>query len=341
MNYWIHRISHIAELSYPLLEKGYLTIGFSDFTQTEIIECVSKNNWGEFNDYFQEYWGTVPRTRHNLWNFLKMSKGDTVIVPSWGTYFVCEIEDEKAQKINNTYSENLFSWGDKKVNANGVLLTKEDGNIYDLGFARKIKIIHREISRDKFADSKLTSRMKIRQTNALINDLEESVIKSIENFKANKPIHLHSLIIDKIAHLVLETIMNELNPDKFERLVQVYFNTIGATEVTIPAKNETNKEGDADIVAVFENMKLIIYTQAKFQNGTINEWATNQILDYVKNKETIADGYNKIAWVITTAENYNEEAKNIAKENGIQLINGIEFAKMVLNVGLNPLNTVL
>jgi hypothetical protein len=58
MNYWIHRISHHAELSYPLLDKGFLTIGFSDFTDDdEIIEKVKFNDWNFFNGKFKEKWG--------------------------------------------------------------------------------------------------------------------------------------------------------------------------------------------------------------------------------------------------------------------------------------------
>lgn len=341
MNYWLHRISHVAELSYPLLDKGYLTIGFSDFTNSEIVDKVLANDWNYFNRQFQEMWGTVPRTRHNLWNFLKMSKGDIVIIPSWGTFFVCEILDERPLLIGETFSEELKSWGDKSVSTNGTHLISENGKAYDLGFARQVKVIYRQISRDKFADAKLTSRMKIRQTNASINDLKNSIEKSIENYKVNKPIHLHSIIIDKTANIVLDAIKNELNPDKFEKLVKTYFKTIGANEVSIPAKNESNKEGDADIVAVFENIKLIIYTQAKFQKGQISEWGTTQILDYKTNKESIDDGYNKVAWVITTANTFNEKAENLAKENEIQLINGLDFSKMLLNVGINLLNTNL
>src|SRR5690554_1110792 len=103
MNYWLHRISHLAELSYPLLDKGFLTIGFSDFTQKEFIDKVIEDDWSYFNGQFQEMWGKVPRTRHNLWRFLKFKKEDIVIVPSWGTFFVCEIIDEKPLLINETY----------------------------------------------------------------------------------------------------------------------------------------------------------------------------------------------------------------------------------------------
>ena len=338
MNYYLHRISHKAELSYPLFDRGFLTIGFSDFTNSETIDKVMVNDWKYIDDECQRMWGHIPKNRHTLWRFLHFKKGDIIIVPSWGTFSVCEIIDEKPLLIDQVYSDDLRTWGDKNVLTNGRHLLSETGDVYDLGFARKIKILQKGISRDKFADAKLTSRMKIRQTNAVINDLKDSIQKSIENFNLNKPIHLHSLLIDQTAKIVLDVIKNELNPDKFERLIKIYFESIGANKITIPAKNERDKEGDADIVAVFENIKLIIYTQAKFQKGQISEWAANQILEYKTNKESIDDGYNKIAWVITTANDFNREAENIAKENEIQLINGIEFAKMLLNNGINLLN---
>lgn len=341
MNYWLHRISHIAELSYPLLEKGFLTIGFSDFTNNEFIDKALENNWNYFNDQFQEKWGKVPRTRHNLWRFIHFKKGDIIIVPSWGTFYVCEIVDEKPLLITETYSDDLLTWGNKKVSSNERSLISESGKVYDLGFARKVKVLYSKVSRAKFADAKLTSRMKIRQTNGLITDLKKSIDKSIANYKENKPIHLHSIIVEKTSSLILESIKTELNPDKFEKLVKTYFKTVGANEVSIPAKNERDKEGDADIVAVFENIKLIIYIQAKFHKGKVNEWGTNQVLDYKTNKESIDDGYNKIAWVITSADSFNDAAEKIATENEIQLIDGLEFSKMLLNAGLNLLNTNL
>lgn len=339
MNYWLHRISHHAELSYPLLDKGFLTIGFSDFTQNQFINKVLEDDWNYFNGQFQEMWGETPRTRHSLWRFLKFNQGDIIVVPSRGSFFVCEIIDKKPLLINEAYSDDLKTWGDKEVTTNGTHLISEAGKVYDLGFARKVKIIQKNISRAKFADAKLTSRMKMRQTNASINDLKKSVEKSIKNYIDNRPINLHSIIEESVSDLVLNAIKTELNPDKFEKLIRTYFMTIGANEVKIPAKNERGKEGDADIVAVFENIKLIIYTQAKFQKGKIDESGTNQILEYKTNKESIDDGYNKIAWVITSANTFNERAEKIATENEIQLIDGPEFSKMLLNAGINLLNT--
>lgn len=39
-NYWIHRISHIAEISYPLHDNNYLSYGWSDFEKDGFIEGV-------------------------------------------------------------------------------------------------------------------------------------------------------------------------------------------------------------------------------------------------------------------------------------------------------------
>jgi hypothetical protein len=45
-NYWIHRISHFAEISYPLLDNNYLSYGFSYFENDGFIEGVrSENGW--------------------------------------------------------------------------------------------------------------------------------------------------------------------------------------------------------------------------------------------------------------------------------------------------------
>jgi len=38
MSYWLHRISHHAEVSHPLLERGYLSIGWSDFSKPDFVE---------------------------------------------------------------------------------------------------------------------------------------------------------------------------------------------------------------------------------------------------------------------------------------------------------------
>lgn len=43
MKYYLHRISHESNISYPLLDNGLLSIGWSDFSNREFLDNVRKN----------------------------------------------------------------------------------------------------------------------------------------------------------------------------------------------------------------------------------------------------------------------------------------------------------
>ena len=102
---------------------------------------------------------------------------------------------------------------------------------------------------------------------------------------------------------------------------------------------------DADIVAFFDNIKVAILIQAKHHKGETNGWAVEQIDNYKKQLEDPnyeldidADNYTYIPWVISTCEDFSDEAKNKAKDSKIRLINGKEFAKMILEQGLQNID---
>ena len=140
-------------------------------------------------------------------------------------------------------------------------------------------------------------------------------------------------------HNRFQTIKSELNDDKFERLIEWYFKRIGATDVYRPAKNESGKERDADIVAIFEPIKTVFYTQIKYHSGETDPWAVEQIKDYKSQKEKDEDNdCSKIAWVISSCDSFSKEAVEYAKEENIQLFNGITFATMLLEAGIANLN---
>jgi restriction endonuclease len=115
----------------------------------------------------------------------------------------------------------------------------------------------------------------------------------IAAFHRNKPINLHSQILANSAESLLELIRKQLAPEKFESLIAWYFQRIGATEVTIPPKNDSEKQGDADIIAVFEPLKTIYYVQAKHHKGDTGAWAAEQIKDLIANKDRMDDDYSK------------------------------------------------
>lgn len=338
MNYWLHRISHEAEIAHPLLfKKGFLTIGFSDFYSQNFFPRLSEEGLSYLDELCQQKWGCKSRSRNNLKRFCDFQASDIVVVPYWKKFAICEIEGAQPVAIKDTYSDDLQAWNNKPVSTDGQFLFAENGRRYDLGFARKVKVLHEEISRADYAKSALTSRMKIRSTNADISDLSSDITQSIMAFNEKKPINLYEIIKEKTADIVLSEIKTCLTPDKFEQLIVNYFNAIGADEAKIPPKNKTDKEGDSDVIVSFEKLKLIIYVQAKHHIGTTYQHAVNQVQDYRENHEQTDDSYSRVAWVISTADEFDQTARNIAAENQVHLIDGKEFAEMLLNAGLDAL----
>lgn len=337
--YWLHRISHVMDVSYPLLENGYLSIGFSDFSSSKFI-LESRNKWKVFEKYFLDIWEYLPKSRYTLWRFIsEMKKGDWIIIPSWGNFNIYEITDDKVYLPIEINTESILSWDnlsiiksdDGKINYNN-----KSKELIDLGFLRKVKTICDDIPRSKYADSSLTARLKARQTNLNISDLKDSILSSLEAFKLEKPINIQSQLIEESLEPMVKIIKRSLNPDKFERLIKKYFDNIGATKTEIPSKNERDKLGDADIISTFESLKTIFYVQAKFHTGKTGKFALNQIDEYVQyKKESLDDDYTKTPWVITTADSFTEESIEIGKRLNIQLLDIRTFVKMILESGIS------
>jgi len=339
MNIWLHRISHHAEASYPLIEKGFLTIGYSDFISPEFLEKTKAKDWAYFENAFAEVWGNNPRTRYNLWRFVaEMQVADWVLVPSWGSFSIYRIDGE-AFLITGIDAQGLEAWNNRSLTVmpDGLHISDQPTPI-DLGFFHKVSVLAKDISRYDFADGALTARMKIRTTNADISDLADSVKKAIEASRENRPINLHSQILDASRDAILKLIQEQLNPDKFERLIKWFFEGIGATSVVIPPKNESGKEGDADVVATFDQMRTVYCVQAKYHSGETDDWAVQQIKDFTTQKDRMDDGYTKIGWVVTSAPRFSTECVELAKEHSIGLFTGPDLARMILESGIKDLD---
>jgi predicted Mrr-cat superfamily restriction endonuclease len=344
MKIWLHRISHHAEVAYPLLENGYLSIGYSDFSEPDFIkDSCGENAWQLFEKYFDDNWGQRPKNRYNLWRFVaEMRKGDLIVVPSWGTFSVYELTEDMAEPVAAIKLSDIKDWHGNNIEKNeDGLLYRKTGEHIDLGFVRKVKLIKKDIPRYEYADAALTSRMKIRSTNADMSDLKGSIEKALEGFTKGQPISIYSQIITKTQQSILDTIRGELTPGKFEILVEWYFKRIGASDVYIPSKNESGKEGDADVVAVFEPLKTIIYSQVKFHTGETSSWAIEQITNYKDQKDSMDDGYSKICWVISSADNFSKQSYDFAKEAKVQLIDGKQFTTMLLEAGIVNLDKAI
>ncbi len=337
-NYWIHRISHLAEISYPLLDNNYLSYGFSDFENDGFIEGVRGDNGRQFMEQqFMDEWGELPRTRFQLWNFIhEMKAGDWVIVPTYGEFSICELLDDEPMMVKDIKDVVIKNWNGEVIprDNDGYLLNSSNDKI-DLGFVRRVKMIQKGISRYDYADSDLTSRLKVRQTNVCINDLEESVLNALNASRNSEPIRFrHEL--EEIVPDLHSIIMTKLNPDKFEHLVKWYFERIGACSVTIPPKNPSNKVDyeDVDVIATFDLLKTMYYVQVKHYRGETNNWAAEQISHYKELEDDRQDdGYTRVYWVLSSSESFSQDCINLAKETNVQLIDGKTFASMLLDAG--------
>ena len=335
--YWLHRVSHEWRISYALLKKGYLTIGWSKFMQEGLLEAVQKGGIRAFEAFMTSHEETN-RSRWNLWYFSQFCVGDTVVVPLYDKEFLIGEVVEPPMPITEL---NGFSFKDELnemaiVNKDGVSLA-ESGQCFDLGFVVKIKPLTR-LPRS-FADANLIARMKIRQTNADITDLKSSIEAALN---AQAPVSIHDALIEATISNVQDVIKRHITPDNLERIVKWYMKKMGADVVRIPAKNERNKENgaDADVIAEFNDLRVIYYIQVKKHEGETSSWAIQQISEYRQQRQNEANDYTYIPWVISTA-NFSEEAVEMGKANGVRLIGGTDFIGMLLNCGISDIDSAL
>lgn len=343
--YWLHRISHEWAVSYPLLRQGYLSVGWERATCREIIDARTED---DFNRLCAEKGISEYRSRWVIWNMAHYEVGDIIVIPLFDGMFGVYKVVEKTKPTSELEIKNLISDTGYEVFLNGshfvyaVLNENGENQIVDIGFVCKVEPIVENVSRAKFADAALTSRMKLRQTNAKISGIFESVDNAINGALSNTPLNFYENVNNDLSSVLLKRIEYDLIPDKVEELVKLYFQRMGASYVDIPSKNQSGKKdgADADVIAEFEPLKVVFYVQVKKHSGTTSSWAVEQIRKYLDQMEDIGDDCTYIPWVISTADTFSDEAYEMVKKAAeekhtfIRLINGKEFVKMLLDCGL-------
>lgn len=340
--YWLHRITGGDNgwlLSYPLLnEHSMLSTGWSDFSEDSFVDGVNTQGISYIEETMMREWEIdyKPRNRWSLYYFIhEMQKGDIVIVPQWGGVFsICEIEDNETLTNESLPEEYYLSLGISKHN--GYLYKDDERKCIDLGFYRRVKVLHGQISRSDYAEQDLISRMKIMQTNSDITDLAEKIEKTIERANKKCPINLRAEMLDGTCTAMQEVIKRWTDADKFEQLIEKYLYAVGADKVSTPAINESaTEDGDADRVATFEWLNLKIYVQAKKHKDVTDDWGVEQIIAYQKNHEQ--SEYREQLWLVSNADKFTTLAQEKAEAAHVRLINGKEFARLLLDVGVKKL----
>lgn len=332
-NYYLHRISYYKSISSPLLEKeNYLSIGgFANLYGDKLYDIVAKKDKNAFNKYLKEKKSKF-KSAPKLWRFLNFKKDDLIIVPNpYGKKFSIYkiIGDKFLGNEDKELSEALTKLG----------LNNLKDEKYILGYFWKVEPVAVNIITEDYADASLTSRIRYRGTNISCNDIKKSIDNAINGVREEKPINLYSDIIDNCLPLFLKLIKEKLNPDNFEELIGLYFKQCGANKVKILPKN-AKKNGDCDVEAVFESIKTIILVQAKKYDGIAGKGAVEQISDFIKFIEDKSEyyGYTHTGWVVSTSDDFSDEAKELATQNNILLIDGETFAEMLIRSGIHTID---
>ena len=177
----------------------------------------------------------------------------------------------------------------------------------------------------------------MRQATGNINDLSDEVEQAK---KAKKPKNIRGEILNAMSEIFIKSnFFNKYTPEQIEILVKLYFEKMGATNIEIPPKNDSLKkeESDVDVIASFEDLNILFYVQVKHHEGETDTQAISQLTNYKEYNFNKEDQTTSIAWVITTAK-FSDKAKEEARKNNIRLIEGNEFAKMLLNAGISNLD---
>lgn len=343
-----HRISWQQEVSRPLLEqKCILTIGFSCVSTLDFLTKATgvAQTVYDLDEDVQQGCGSLLRERHSLWRFLQMPLDARVLVPGPGTFSIYRVADDRPSLISQLAAADLdgletSEGASVERGANGFLCVG-DCEI-DLGFFRRVEPEAENIGRNDFAGRALFARMKARQTTLDITDLEGNITASMAAWEQQTPLSLRAQIMDQMPERLLGLIYDTLNDVIFESLVQWYFQRLGATQVDVLSKNQANKEGDADVTAIFEPLRTIYHVQAKLHEpgSTTDQWAVEQINAYVEHRRTAeaGDGYARVPWVVSTCGDFDPDCQTLARKHGVILINGKEFAHMLLEAGIDSLD---
>lgn len=187
-NYWLHRIKHEWYTAKPLLDKGYLTIGWQGLMarSQRLRECIAKNR-GEGFELLMKELNETSRSRWSLKRFSAFLPGDIVVVPLYDHKFAIAEVIESAKSILELPIEIVNELDNINLSVDGLFDAKNNRTI-DIGFFVKVKTPVKVMPRS-YAEDKLQKKMStIGPTNTPIDDLASAIIK-VDQCEATIEVH--------------------------------------------------------------------------------------------------------------------------------------------------------
>ena len=340
-NYWMHRVSYDKDIKRTLLEKdGLLITGWNKISNDTFLKEIEGKERTEYDIIYEKYCGKLSRNRFCLYLFLcRFQKGDYVIVPDTEIFSVYELVSDKAfskehirEFVKSDEGKHSFEF------RNGHYYKKGSTEEIDLGFFWQVRPITTNISRKEFADNNLQKRLKFQMTNIGMTDLKEEIENAIRQKAENRPVILKNEIIESTRNIVVEKLKNKINDTGFEKLIQWYLNRLGADSTLSPSKNAlTREKGDVDVIAVFEDLGITVFVQAKQYDNIVDKRAIEQIVKAYESAYKDMYPGTAVLWVISTCNQFSKDAIEYANENQVKCIGGEEFAKRLLDIGFKDL----
>lgn len=341
-NYWMHRISWERDVKELLLKNdGLLLTGWGGISNDQFLKDVFHKDKTTFDSFYSIKQGSLLKNRFFLYMFLnEFQKGDIVIVPgNKGDFSVYRIVSDSPQSKEHIY-ENVsdFDLCNLFYNNNDRKYYRKNNNTeLELGFFWKVELVKENLSREKHAEDSLRRRLKFQGTTNNLTFLKDEVENAIKRFEENNPIKIYSEISDAISVFIQDRLKNLASDSSFEKIVEFYLKKIGADNTFIPAKNALPKsQGDVDVVAYFDHLQVKVLIQVKHYQEEVGENAVDQIVKAKNNYEEA--GFTLLLWVISSCDRFSDAAVNKAIENDIRLIDGAEFARALLDIGIKDLN---
>lgn len=338
-SYWMHRITHEREVKETFLDKkGLLFTGWGALSNDAFLNSVLHVEKPEYDRIYMGETGLLHHNRFFLYMFLnEFGKGDYVVVPGNKDFSVYEIVSATpfSKEHIKDFSNNLAELN--VIENDGKYFVGDTREELGLGFFWKVKPVELNISREQYAKDSLRRRMKFQGTDNNITSLSKDVDEAIRRHRDKSPLFLKNEIVGKTWHFVLEKLQSISSDSAFEKVTKYYLERLGANNVMIPAKALLSKEqGDADVVATFEALQIKVIIQVKHYLKEVNEEAVKQIL---ASRSFYEDStYTVIPWVVAACDIFTEQAQKLAEENGVRLITGSEFARLLLDVGFGTLD---
>lgn len=339
--YWMHRISYEGDIKQILLKyDNILVTGWGKVSNDTFLAKVFGKNRDDYSSIYSKDFGGLTRNRFCLYMFLnEFHKGDYVIVPGIKDFSVYEIVGEKPQSKEHIKEFIKTQSSQSFIRYCGNCYYNQKGEELELGFFWEVKPVVVNVPRDGFADNNLQRRLKFQMTNIEMTDLADEIEKAIKSFQSGKTTNLKGELADGTRNVIVDKLCNKINDAGFERVVKWYLERLGATSVFIPAKKNLNHaQGDADVIALFDELRVAIFVQVKQYNDQVDKNALEQIVRaYDSYKDQFPDR-TPILWVVTTCNFFSQEAQDYANENSVRCIGGEEFADMILDVGIKNLS---